>query len=225
MLIDFDHWVSSFSAAAAETFGGRVVCAGIQGSRARCEAREDSDIDVVLILDNVSSADLDLCRDMISALPDSSLTCGFVSSKQALSHWDEGELAGFYFDTVCCIGSLDFLLPRISREAARRSAHQAACGLYHALCHAAVFESDAPDLTAFAKGVFFLLRAKRYSETGAFPVRLSELLPLAGPAERSLLKQLSARAGAPVSAPNRQTLLSLCEGWILELAAPAPGAV
>jgi hypothetical protein len=73
-----------------------------------------------------------------------------------------------YFDTVCLIGSLGFLQARITPEAARRSVHLSACGLYHALCHAAVFEPEPLSPRAFAKAAFFLMRTQRYLETGKY---------------------------------------------------------
>ncbi|NCA92915.1 nucleotidyltransferase domain-containing protein, partial [bacterium] len=46
-----DKWLDSFTKSVKDTFGQRIVCAGIQGSCARGEATEKSDIDVVVILD------------------------------------------------------------------------------------------------------------------------------------------------------------------------------
>ena len=211
----FEAWKEVYVTAVVQTFGSRIVCAGVQGSRARGEARESSDIDTVLILDTLTSADLDDYRILMHSLPNADLACGFVSGREELLHWDEGELVGFYFDTVCLIGNLDFLRPHLTREAAKRSAQQAACGLYHALCHAAVFESQPLDARAFAKGLFFLLRARCYAKTGLFPLRLSELLSQVGEAERLLLSSLEAN-GCLATVFDRAAALDLLSGWIRE---------
>ena len=46
-MLDIESWLSLWSRAVLDEFGDRVRFLGIQGSRARGEAREDSDIDVV----------------------------------------------------------------------------------------------------------------------------------------------------------------------------------
>ena len=46
-MTDIEKWLENYCALMLETFGGRVEFIGIQGSRGRGEAREDSDIDIV----------------------------------------------------------------------------------------------------------------------------------------------------------------------------------
>lgn len=188
--VDFEAWKAAFCGAVLAAFGERIVCAGVQGSRARGEAGEKSDIDAVLILDRLTPADLVCYRSLAAGLPHAGLMCGFVSGKAELFAWDAADLVSFYFDTVCLIGSLGFLQARITPEAARRSVHLSACGLYHALCHAAVFEPEPLSPRAFAKAAFFLMRTQRYLETGKYPLRLSALLPLLNAEERALLRPL-----------------------------------
>lgn len=49
-MLNIESWLPLWSHAVLERFGGRVLFLGLQGSRARGEAREDSDIDTVLAL-------------------------------------------------------------------------------------------------------------------------------------------------------------------------------
>lgn len=53
-MLDIESWLPLWSRAVLDEFGDRVRFLGIQGSRARGEAREDSDIDVVTVLDRLS---------------------------------------------------------------------------------------------------------------------------------------------------------------------------
>ncbi|NLD32346.1 MAG: nucleotidyltransferase domain-containing protein, partial [Trichococcus flocculiformis] len=50
-MVDISSWMDAFLLAAEDTFGDRVWFVGLQGSYARGEAMESSDIDVVFILD------------------------------------------------------------------------------------------------------------------------------------------------------------------------------
>lgn len=62
-----------------DRFGDRVAFIGLQGSRARGEATDSSDIDAVIILDRVSASDLDACRLILGDMPETELACGFIS--------------------------------------------------------------------------------------------------------------------------------------------------
>ena len=57
-MLDINAWMEDFQRALAQTFPGRLWFVGLQGSRARGEAHEGSDIDVVVVLDEVSLCDL-----------------------------------------------------------------------------------------------------------------------------------------------------------------------
>lgn len=57
-MLNIESWLPLWSRAVLERFGGRVLFLGLQGSRARGEAREDSDIDTVLALDRLEASDL-----------------------------------------------------------------------------------------------------------------------------------------------------------------------
>ena len=57
-MLNIESWLPLWSRAVLERFGGRVLFLGLQGSRAHDEAREDSDIDTVLVLDRLEASDL-----------------------------------------------------------------------------------------------------------------------------------------------------------------------
>ena len=67
-MVDIHSWMDAYQTAMLALFGGRVLLIGLQGSYARGEAREDSDIDVVLILDTVSFKDLKRYREALCLL-------------------------------------------------------------------------------------------------------------------------------------------------------------
>jgi len=184
-MFDLTAWKEAFLKMTGALFGARVVCAGLQGSRARGEAREDSDIDTVLILDELSAQDLTAYRAGLKTLPHAELACGFVSGKKELAAWEPSELISFYFDTVPLSGDLEFIRPALTRQAARRAVLSGACGVYHACCHSALF-GGAAELPALRKPVFFTLRVKFFAETGVFTVRETDLLPLLDETDRNI---------------------------------------
>ena len=57
-MIDITVWMRNFLQALNETFRERVWFVGLQGSYGRGEATETSDIDIVVILDQLSAADI-----------------------------------------------------------------------------------------------------------------------------------------------------------------------
>ena len=92
MKLDEKAWMAQFCQAVKDEFGGRIVCIGLQGSRGRGEEREDSDIDMVVVLDRVELEDLDRYRRVVANLPCRELLCGFVSGKEELLAWEPGDL-------------------------------------------------------------------------------------------------------------------------------------
>lgn len=88
---------------------------GLQGSYGRGEQTADSDIDVVVIVDDMSHYDMLSYRNMIDAMDHSSMICGFVAGTSELRGWEKSDLLQLYLDTKPVIGSLDsfgFFLPR-----------------------------------------------------------------------------------------------------------------
>ena len=57
-MIEITNWVNEFLSALNKQFGNRVWFVGLQGSFARGEATENSDIDMVVILDELSASDV-----------------------------------------------------------------------------------------------------------------------------------------------------------------------
>ena len=57
-MIEINSWVEHFSKQLSKTFGERVWFIGLQGSYGRGEATETSDIDLVVILDELSAGQL-----------------------------------------------------------------------------------------------------------------------------------------------------------------------
>lgn len=141
MKLDEKAWMAQFCQAVKDEFGGRIVCIGLQGSRGRGEEREDSDIDMVVVLDRVELEDLDRYRRVVANLPCRELLCGFVSGKEELLAWEPGDLFQFYHDTAPVVGDLEFLRGH-SPERTPVGQSILACAIYTTAVYIIIFTSE-----------------------------------------------------------------------------------
>ena len=185
--MEITKWMDSFADAVRQAFGERVYCIGLQGSRARGEAAADSDIDVVVILDEWREADWPRYEAVLSGLPEWDKICGFVSGKRELLAWEPSELFGFYYDTKPWYGDLEELKTRFHMADARRAVRIGACGIYHACAHNRLHEKSEEMLRGLYKSAFFTLRADYFCRTGEFIRKKSELLSLLDGEGREIL--------------------------------------
>ena len=68
-MIDITTWMDGFLQALYKDFGDRVWFVGLQGSYGRGEAGETSDVDVVVILDELFALDVQKYNTMLDTLP------------------------------------------------------------------------------------------------------------------------------------------------------------
>lgn len=174
--MDVFKWANDATDKLLIEFGGHLVFTGIQGSHARGEAHDDSDIDLVVLFDNVNAGCLARCRTIIQSMPHSDLACGFIGSKQALAAWPRHELFQFYHDTTALYGTLPTIDPFTKNDAVQ-AARMGASGIYHATCHASVFSNNAMNdvLKSLFKNAFFTLQALQFVRTGVYVRTKAEL--------------------------------------------------
>lgn len=174
--VDATAWAGEAADKLRDEFGERLDFVGLQGSRARGEAREGSDIDLVVLLESVNADDLARFRAIVGSMERSELACGFVGATDALTAWPRHELFQFYHDTRPVYGELPEVEP-FTREDAEQAARIGASGVYHAACHAYVFDGEAVDdiLGSLFKGAFFTLQALEFARTGRYFASKAEL--------------------------------------------------
>lgn len=165
-MIDIKKWMPIYKNLILNLFGERVLFIGLQGSYARGESNEKSDIDVVLILYSVSIEDLFLYKNAIKSLPNSELICGFVSGKSEISNWCRYDLFQFYMDTIPVYGELS--VAPVNKSDAKEAALAGACSIYHACSHNYIHAEDFSVLNSLYKSAFFVLQAKHYFKTGEY---------------------------------------------------------
>ena len=188
MSFSIDSWMKEYQKKVEKQFGGRIWFIGLQGSYGRGEATEQSDIDVVLILDTLSAEDLQAYSSLLDTLPEREKVCGFVSGKEELLAWEPSDLFQFYYDTTPVAGSLDMLLERIRREDIRRAIRIGACNVYHMCVHNLVHEKSADILKGLYKSAAFTLQAIAFLQTGTYTRQKDALRPMLQSKDRSILE-------------------------------------
>lgn len=193
--LEIEVWMRDLTEALKQAFGSRLILVGLQGSRARDEARAGSDIDAVVVVDSLGADDLARYQDVIASLPHAELACGFVGSPEVLTHWPRYDVFNLVEDTRVFHGSFDFMDTAFIAEDALDSAKAGAAEIYHALVHTLVFEEEDLGLIleACLKSSFFVMRALQFAKTGEYPASRARMRELAGEQERAFLDAYEAR--------------------------------
>ena len=187
-MIDISSWVERFLQALDVAFGERVWFVGLQGSYGRGEATENSDIDMVVVLDELEPDDIQTYNAMLEQLPHRELICGFLSGRKELLCWEPSDLFQFYYDTKAIRGSLDALLPLLDDAAVQRAVKTAACNIYHGCVHNMLYEKSEDVLKGLYKSASFVMQAVAFTQTGTYISRQEELLPVLSLEEREIVE-------------------------------------
>lgn len=187
-MIDITAWMNNFLQKLNDTFGNRVWFVGLQGSYGRGEATETSDIDIVVILDELSASDIQKYNTMLDALPHREMICGFLSGKDELLNWEPSDLFQFYHDTTPIKGSLDELLTVIDEAALRRAIKIGACNIYHGCVHNMLHENSDEILYGLYKSASFVVQAIAFKQTGKYIKHQKDLLGVVSADERKIVE-------------------------------------
>ena len=217
-MIDINDWINRFLKILNDTFGERVWFVGLQGSYNRGEARNTSDIDVVVILDQLSAADIQKYNAMLDTLPNRELICGFVSGKNELLDWEPSDLFQFYHDTTPIKGSLEEVVAVVDETAVNRAIKIGACNIYHGCVHNMVHEKSEDALKALYKSASFVVQAIAFKQTGKYVKHQSELRYVVSTDERVIVDTfLNLKNGGMVDFNSMsEALFAWAKKWISE---------
>ena len=217
-MVNIDFWMDEFLKKLDETFAERIWFVGLQGSYARGEAIETSDLDVVVIFDELTPADLQAYGAMLDKLPHREKICGFVSGRQELENWERSDLFQFYHDTRPIRGSLDELLPMLDADAVNRAIRIGACNLYHGCVHNLLHGKSEDMVRGLYKSASFVVQAICFRETGRYIRRQSELRELVTGDDRRIVDTfLHLKSGGAVDFAGMSDLLfRWAKTWIVK---------
>ena len=215
-MIEISNWMDKFVGALDASFKNRVWFVGLQGSYGRGEATETSDIDVVVILDELTAQDIQIYNAMLDTLPNRERICGFVSGKEELLNWESSDLFQFYHDTTPIKGSLDELLSVIDKTAIARAIKSGACNIYHGCVHNMLHEKSDEILKGLYKSASFVVQAICFQETGCYIKSQKDLLGKVSGDEKSIVENfLSLKNGGKVDFEEMSnTLFAWSKKWI-----------
>ena len=217
-MIDITAWMKNFLKSLNETFANRVWFVGLQGSYGRGEATETSDIDVVVILDELSAMDIQTYNDMLDTLSHRDLICGFLSGKSEVLNWEPSDLFQFCHDTTPIQGSLDEVMAVIDESAVDRAIKIGTCNIFHGCVHNMLYEKSEDILRGLYKSASFVVQAIVFKQTGNYIIHQKDLLQVVSFDERVIVETfLNLKNGGTVEFNlMSETLFAWSKKWIAE---------
>ena len=215
-MIDIKTWIDLFLKALNQTFENRVWFVGLQGSYGRGEATETSDIDIVVIIDELSATDIRTYNKMLDTLPHRELICGFLSGKKEIMNWEPSDLFQFCHDTTPIKGSLDEVMAVVDAAAVNRAIKIGACNIFHGCVHNMLYEKSEDILRGLYKSASFVVQAIVFQQTGRYIKHQEELLTVARLNEQAIINTfLSLKKGGIVDfILMSDTLFDWAKQWI-----------
>lgn len=187
-MIDIKSYTTLFLKQLNDHFKDRIYFVGLQGSYGRNEANDDSDIDMVVILDELMIDDIKRYNEMLDHLPRRNLMCGFLAGKKELKNWDHADLFQFYYDTTPIVGSLDDLLKMIDQQAIDRGIKMGVCNIYHGCIHNILYDKNDEILKGLYKAASFVVQAIVFKQNGHYVKQQKQLVEVAKSDEQKILK-------------------------------------
>lgn len=178
----------------------RLLYVGLQGSYLRGEATENSDIDIMVVIRDMTVADLDKYREAIFSLENYDKSCGFICGIEELQNWNPLEICHILHTTKDCYGTLKKLVPEYTETDVRNFVKMSLGNLYHEICHRYIHapkEKNVSKLPFTYRSVFFILQNLYYLNSGKFVGTKKELREVLSGKDRLVLETaISLSSGA-----------------------------
>ena len=171
-------------------YGKRLLYMGLQGSYMRGEANENSDIDIMLIIDGFNVSDMDEYRLILSKIGNADRSCGFICGKDEIRRWNPLEVLQLLHTTKDVYGTLSGFLPDAGREDEINYVKISLGNIYHELCHRYIHKNREKNTDKFrgtCKSLFFLIQNLHYLESGNFIITKKELKNAVSEKDRAVL--------------------------------------
>ena len=187
---NIDNYLEKLISLCKESFGERLLYVGLQGSYLRGEATENSDIDVMIVLDGFSVEDMKTYRDILKEIGWYEKSCGFICGKEELTNWNPLEALQLKYTTKDLLGKLEKLLPPATRQDEINYVKISLGNFYHEICHRYIHAGDEKSrnkLRASSKQLYFVIQNLHYLESGHFLLKKSDLKAAVSAEDREML--------------------------------------
>lgn len=191
MMFDLDSYITDLISNCRAAFGTRLLYVGLQGSYLRGEANENSDIDIMMILDQLSVQNMDQYREILKKIGFYERSCGFICGREEMTLWNPMEVCQLRHTTKDLFGALTDYLPSATRKDEINYVKLGLGNLYHELCHRYIHADRNKNITKFrgtCKEVFFLMQNLHYLESDLFILTKRELKEAVSAEDRRVLE-------------------------------------
>jgi len=162
-----------------DQFAKRLLYVGLQGSYLRNEADENSDVDIMVIIDDLTVHDLAVYRNVLVSIGCFEKSCGFISGRLEMANWNRLEICHLLHTTKDLYGTLADFVPAYTADDVRNYIKISLGNLFHELCHRYIhsdIEKNIALLPFAYKSIFFILQNMHYIESGSFIATKRELI-------------------------------------------------
>ena len=190
-MFDLNGYLDDLILGCRAAFGERLLYIGLQGSWLRGEAHENSDIDIMVILDRFSVRDMDTYRGILKEIGFYERSCGFICGKDEMKRWNPLEVCQLSHTTKDLVGVLTDHLPPAAREDEINYVKLSLGNLYHELCHRYIHADREKNNARFrgtCKSVFYLIQNLHFLESGHFILSRKDLKEAVTDEDRLILE-------------------------------------
>ncbi len=178
-MFKIEQYLSDLLISLKKKFGVRLLYVGLQGSYLRNEADANSDIDVMIILDDMTIHDLSEYKDILLDVGNYKKSCGFICGKSEMANWNPLEICHLIHTTKGLYGKLIDFVPTSTIDDVKNFIKLSLNNLFHELCHRYIHadtDTNISQLPHIYKSVFFILQNMYYVKSGTFTATKQELI-------------------------------------------------
>lgn len=190
-MVKIDKYIDELINILKNVFGERLIYIGLQGSYLRNEQTENSDIDIMAVIDNISVEDLKIYQKALVSIGNFDKSCGFICGKTDLENWNPLEICHLLNTTKDYYGELKNLVPRYTVEDEKNYVKLSLNNLFHEICHRYIHtdrEHNISRLPITCKSVFFIMQHLYYLTSGNFIQTKRELLECVQGEDKTVLE-------------------------------------